>query len=102
MQAGEIGQEAFIIIEGSAQVTLPGTDRVIDELGAGDVFGELALLTDEPRSADIVATTDLQVMVLSKAVFVSHFLNQPKQALHLLRLMSTRTQSLMSQLEERC
>ncbi len=102
VQAGEIGQEAFIIIEGSAQVTLPETDRVIAELGAGDVFGELALLTDEPRSADIVATTDLQVMVLSKAVFVSHFLNQPKQALNLLRLMSKRTQSLISQLEERC
>jgi len=100
IRAGTTGKEAFLIIEGTVQVKLAGTDQVLSELGQGEVFGELALLTDEPRSADVVAKTNIQVMVLPKAAFHNRFLNHPEQGLKLLGMMGKRTQSLIHQLEE--
>lgn len=100
IRAGEIGQEAFLITEGTAQVRVAGTEQKIGELSEGDLFGELALITDEPRSADVIAMTDVQVMVLSKSAFHTRFLKQPEQALQLVKLLGKRTLSLIQQLEQ--
>jgi len=100
IEGGTIGQEAFHIIEGKVQARMPGTDHVLGELCEGEMFGELSLLTDEPRSADIVAITDVQMMVLSKEAFMSRFLSNPDQVLKLMRLLAKRTQSLINQLQK--
>ena len=100
IKAGEDGLYAYLIIAGSAFVNLPHSNETIAEIKEGEVFGELALLTDEVRSADIVASTDLQVMTLSKPIFIKYFFNQPEQAQKLLKLMGRRTQTLITQLEE--
>jgi len=100
IKAGEKGEYAYLIISGTAFVNLPKSGGSIAEIKEGEVFGELALLTDELRFADIVAPSDLQVMRLSKAIFVEYFFNQPKQAQKLLKLMGNRTQKLIGQLEE--
>ncbi len=100
IQAGTIGQEAFLLIDGTAEVIAARTNQVIGKISEGDIFGELALLTDEPRSADIVAVTNAQLMVLSKSAFLTRYLNQPEQALNLMRLLGKRTQSLIHQLEK--
>jgi CRP-like cAMP-binding protein len=54
--AGGIG--FFVIEEGEAKVSVGGRER--RRLGPGDYFGEVALLTDSPRTATIVADTDLR------------------------------------------
>jgi hypothetical protein len=95
--AGEKGEEVFIIVQGEAEVKLPNGNR-IGVLKEGEIFGELALLTDDIRSADVFAKTELQVMVLSKVVFREHLINNPKKVLSLLKLMGERTKSLISQL----
>jgi CRP-like cAMP-binding protein len=58
---GEPGDSLYIIIDGIVRVFLPpgGRSREIACLGPGECFGEMALLTGEPRSADIEAITDL-------------------------------------------
>ncbi len=61
---GQIGHEFFLIMEGKASVRR-GT-RKIAELSVGDYFGELAVLDQGPRSATVVAETDLQLLVLSQ------------------------------------
>ena len=99
IRAGTIGKEAYLITEGTVEVKLAGTDRVLAELGQGEVFGELSLLTDELRSADVVAKTNVRAMVLPKAAFHKRFLNHPEQGLKLLGMMGKRTQSLIQQLE---
>ena len=99
IKAGSTGKEAFIVVEGSVQVTLAGTGQVLSELGQGEVFGELALLTDEPRSADVVAKSNVRLMVLPKEAFHKRFLKHPNQGLNLLKMMGKRTQSLLHQLE---
>jgi len=100
IRAGEDGEYAYLIIEGEAVVKLPKSHEVIATLKEGEVFGELALLTDEVRSADIVASKDLQVMTLSKPVFLKYFYNNPQQVQKLFKLMGRRTQRLITQLEE--
>ena len=54
--AGGIG--FFVIEDGEAKVSIGGQER--RRLGPGDYFGEVALLTDSPRTATIVADTDLR------------------------------------------
>jgi CRP-like cAMP-binding protein len=55
---GQGGVGFFVIEDGRANVTVGGENR--RTLGAGDYFGEVALLTDSPRTATITAETDLR------------------------------------------
>jgi CRP/FNR family cyclic AMP-dependent transcriptional regulator len=64
---GDFGREAFVILEGSAQVTRDG--EVVAELAEGAHVGELSLLDGGPRSATVTATSDLRVLVLSTPAF---------------------------------
>lgn len=64
---GELGEEAFVIVEGSATVTIGG--REVATLGPGDFFGEMALLDGGVRIATVVATSPLRVLVLARKQF---------------------------------
>lgn len=66
---GEVGREFMIIMEGSAVVRRNG--RKIAELGAGDFLGELAVLSGAPRTADVIATTDMVLETLNRREFMS-------------------------------
>ena len=60
---GETAHEFFVIEDGTAKVVRDG--QYLDELGPGDFFGEMGLLDNAPRNADVVAKTPLKLMVLS-------------------------------------
>ena len=64
---GETAHEFFVIEDGTAKVVRDG--QYLDELGPGDFFGEMGLLEDAPRNADVVAKTPLRLMVLSGTAF---------------------------------
>ena len=66
---GEVGREFMIILEGSAVVRRNG--RKIAELGAGDFLGELAVLSGAPRTADVIASTDMVLETLNRREFMS-------------------------------
>jgi CRP/FNR family transcriptional regulator, cyclic AMP receptor protein len=63
MSAGERGHEAALIIDGEVLVTRGGGHVW---LGAGDIVGELALLDGAPRTADVRAASDVQLLILSE------------------------------------
>ena len=67
IREGEPGDEAFVIVSGKCVVTATteGGRVVLRELGPGDVFGETAVLSDEPRSATVEATEPLEVRVVT-------------------------------------
>ena len=69
---GEVGDKAFIIVEGTAEVVLEtdGGDKSLAMIGKNDLFGELALLCDAPRAATVRADTALIVLGISKELFV--------------------------------
>lgn len=60
---GETAHAFFVIEDGTAKVVRDG--QYLDELGPGDFFGEMGLLDNAPRNADVVARTPVRVMVLS-------------------------------------
>ena len=64
---GDVGREAFVIVEGTAEVVRGG--EVIATLGPGDCVGELALLDHGPRTASVRAATPLTVLVLGPREF---------------------------------
>jgi cAMP-dependent protein kinase regulator len=62
VREGNPGRQTFIIIAGEAVVTAGG--RKIAHLGAGDFFGEMAVLTQRPRAATVRAASPMRVVVL--------------------------------------
>lgn len=80
VRQGDPGEELFVILEGSADVVLEheGEEKVLTTLQEGQFFGEISLLTGEPRSATVVAKTPLRVMVLGKRTLSAIILDQPE------------------------
>jgi CRP-like cAMP-binding protein len=64
---GESGGEFFVIVSGTAEVKRGGRD--VGQLGAGDFFGEIALIDRGPRTATVVAISAMRCLVLSHSQF---------------------------------
>ena len=64
VEHGDAADTAYFILDGNATAGIPAEDgyRGLSTMGAGDFFGEIAALTGSPRTADVVADTDLTVM----------------------------------------
>jgi putative ABC transport system ATP-binding protein len=67
IREGDIGEELFLISEGEVEVDRAGHE--VARLGAGDFFGELALMSGNPRNANVVATRPVNTYVLGKDDF---------------------------------
>jgi len=62
-----VGNEAYVVVSGS--ITVRRNGRKVATLGPGDVAGEMALLDDEPRSADLIAAEDSIVLYIARREF---------------------------------
>ncbi len=67
IKQGTPGRDFFVIVDGKATVTRDGKD--VATLGAGDFFGELALLDKAPRNATVTASSPLHVFLLTQPAF---------------------------------
>lgn len=69
VRKGQEGGSMFVIIRGSVKVQLPDGDgmRTINQLGPNDFFGEISLLTGEPRTANVIADEETDVMQIRKS-----------------------------------
>ena len=72
VRQGDKGWEFFFIIEGKARVEKDG--RVIRNLISGDFFGEISLIDREPRTASVIAETDMDLLVVHSRSF-NHLLD---------------------------
>jgi CRP-like cAMP-binding protein len=73
---GGPGREFFVLVEGAADVK-KGTRRV-NQLGPGDFFGEIALVTKRPRTATVVATSPVRALVITDRSFRRLLEHQPQ------------------------
>jgi eukaryotic-like serine/threonine-protein kinase len=69
LREGDIGDAAYMIVSGRCRAyrTVGGGQETLAVMGGGDVFGEMALLLDEPRAASVEAVDRVTVLVLDKS-----------------------------------
>jgi CRP-like cAMP-binding protein len=90
---GESGVGLFVIVSGEAEVIHVRTDgsrAVVNVLGETDYFGELALLTEGPRTASVVATQPTQCLVLTRWNFLAALKGDAEMAVAILEEMAWR------------
>jgi len=87
-RTGEPGVGFFLMVDGKANVLVNGRKR--GTLGAGDFFGEISLLDGGPRSADVVAATDVDMLGLTAWVFRGVLEQYPSIAQKMLVTMAGR------------
>jgi CRP/FNR family cyclic AMP-dependent transcriptional regulator len=91
---GDPGINLCIIESGHVRLTLTsqdlGREVALDYLGPGDVFGDLALLDGEPRSADAIAVEPTHLLLLSRDDFRAFLTSHPAAAIDLIADMSRR------------
>jgi CRP/FNR family transcriptional regulator, cyclic AMP receptor protein len=87
-RTGEPGVGFFLIVDGKANVVVNGRKR--GTLGSGDFFGEISLLDGGPRSADVVAATDVDMLGLTAWVFRGVLEQYPSIAQKMLVTMAGR------------
>lgn len=91
-EQGTIGREAFVIVAGTAEVRRNG--KKVASVGPGTCVGELALLDRGPRTATVVAATDLTVLVLGVREFSALLDDVPAITHKLLKSLATRIRDL--------
>ena len=85
---GSKGAAFFLILDGEVEVSRGGT--ALARLGAGDFVGEMALLRNEPRNADVSAVTNASVFALGRPALAAALKAEPNMAMSLLEAMAKR------------
>jgi len=92
---GQLGREAFVVLEG--QVSVKRGSRKITTLGPGAVVGELSLLDHGPRTATVVCDTDCTLFVIDQRHFRSVLEKHPSIAMKLLATLAANIRALDKQ-----
>ena len=85
---GDAGKEMYGVVEGT--VDLRVGERTVRTLQADDIFGEMALIDDSPRSATVVAQTDVSVAPVSEKQYLFLVRHTPYFALKVMRVLAER------------
>jgi CRP/FNR family transcriptional regulator, cyclic AMP receptor protein len=85
---GKTGQEFLVVLKGDVDVVIDG--KVVATRGAGDFFGEIALLQDRPRTATVVAKTPVSLDVIGRGEFKTLIADHPAIAEQLLATVAQR------------
>ena len=98
IRAGEPGSSMFVVHNGRVrvQVNENGRSRTVATLNEGDFFGEMALFTGEPRTANVVALEETEVLEIGHAAMKRVFDNNPDLVESLSFIMAERRQGLAS------
>lgn len=88
IREGERGREFFVIVSGEIEVRRKG--RKMSTLGAGSYVGEIALLSQIPRTATVTATTPLDVLVITDRAFLNLLEKSPTIAVKVARTLAER------------
>jgi CRP/FNR family cyclic AMP-dependent transcriptional regulator len=85
---GDNALELFVIKSGQVRIQIG--NKTVSELGADSIFGEMALIDDEPRSATAVAVTKVELVPVSERQFLFLVSQTPYFALKVMRVLAQR------------
>ncbi|SRR6266540_877374 len=98
---GEHTSDAYVLERGSVEVYLAGPpERRLRILKAGEIFGEMALITEQPRSASIRALEDVEVRVIHRDDLLVIWQHDPGALLPVLKVLCERVRTLTGLVEE--
>ena len=98
--AGDVGDSAYVIIEGTVEISVPTPSGpiVINEMGKNDLLGEIAIVGEVPRTATAKALSKLETLKISKELFMKIIHENPDAAIELVKILAARLASTTSQL----
>jgi CRP-like cAMP-binding protein len=96
MREGEPATHMFFLHKGTASVRTKG--REVEEVHAGGIFGEMAMIDHEPRSATVVAITDCEVVSVDERLFLLLVHQTPFFALDVMRTLVRRLRAMNERL----
>src|SRR5690349_13362161 len=92
VRAGDPGRSFYVLLDGSAKVNRAGRRSL--RLDAGAFFGEMALIDDSPRSADVVAEGEVLALTIDRSGFAKLLRSEPALSQALLRTLAARLRAL--------
>ncbi len=92
VEQGQLGREAFVVLDG--RVTVKRGGKKVAQLGAGAVVGELSLLDHGPRTATVVCDTDCVLYVIDQRHFRGVIEHSPSIAMKLLGTLAANIRNL--------
>jgi CRP/FNR family transcriptional regulator, cyclic AMP receptor protein len=85
---GDCGNEFFVVVRG--EVEIRSGNRLLETLGQNSIFGEMTLIDDNPRTATVVALTDVTAATIKEKQFLFLVQHTPFFALRVMRVLALR------------
>jgi CRP-like cAMP-binding protein len=100
--AGDAADAAYIIIDGSVEISVPTPSGpiIVNTLGKNELLGEIAIFGDVPRTATAKAIAKLEALKISKDMFVKVIRENPDAAIELIKILAGRLANTTSQLTQ--
>jgi small-conductance mechanosensitive channel/CRP-like cAMP-binding protein len=94
VRQGDQGESMFVVLSGRVRVTIEPSGREVAVTGGGGVFGEMSMLTGDPRTATVTAATDARLLEITAAQFREVALGRPALVDQVSAIVSARRQGL--------
>ena len=91
---GEAGDAMYVLMSGSADIFVKG--HVVEQADAGAILGELALIDKSPRSANVVATSECNLIAIDAKRFAELVREVPGFAMYVMQSMAARLRKMGS------
>ena len=96
---GETGDSAYIIIDGDADIVVENNGPMkVANVGRNDIIGEIAILCDVPRTASVVATSEVTALEITKELFFRMVTDFPEMGVEIMRVLAHRLELTTAQL----
>jgi CRP-like cAMP-binding protein len=100
---GEPGSSMFAVISGTVKISTSSPDgrsAILNLIGAGEIFGEIAVLDGQARTADATANTNCEIFIIDRREFLPFVRSQPALAMKFIELLCTRLRWTSEQVEQ--
>ena len=100
---GDPGNSLIAVISGTVKISVSSADgrsAILNMIGPGEIFGEVAVLDGHPRTADATANTNCEIFVIDRREFLPFVRSQPELAMKFIELLCARLRWTSDQVEE--
>jgi CRP/FNR family cyclic AMP-dependent transcriptional regulator len=100
---GDPGNSLIVVISGTIKISVSSPDgrsAILNLIGPGEIFGEVAVLDGQARTADATANSNCEIYVIDRRDFIPFVRSQPALAMKFIELLCTRLRWTSDQVEE--